>query len=183
MRKAKSAMTALAIVFAVGMLLVSSALAVDNVCIRDDYDQAFRNTIPPSNTEYGQSRGQNYGGALKVFLVEPEGRWNDYSGKPFKNALLKFSVDVPLDMVPFQVYTWVDTSYWYGTTETNIMTVAAIYNGEGHVAYSVPPSGNPFTAHYADAVTWAFPGETNDNTPDVTGYTHKVIVEEATTST
>jgi len=96
-------------------------------------------------------------------------------------GVLGYAIDVPLDMVPYQEYTWIDTMYWYNTKETNIKAIATIFNGEGHAAYSVPPSGSPFTAHYADAVVGALPGETNDNSAPTGGFTHTMLLEDLST--
>lgn len=59
------------------------------------------------------------------------------------------------------------------------MVMAAVYNSEGHTAYSYPPSSNPFTAHYVDAMAAANAGETGYNHVQ-TGFTHTVFTEEAT---
>lgn len=143
-------------------------------------DQVNRDDTPG---EIMSPQGQNYDGALRVFVIEPLSRWNMNFGGRYHYAVLGFAMDIGLDMVPFDTNTW--TVEWNGLThgysnvaEDNIMVIGAVYNGEGHSAYSDPGEDNhPFTAHYVDAAAAAHPGETGRDTAwgswTHTGFTEK----------
>lgn len=164
--------------FLIAALIVSGAVGADySVLERDHVDAAWN---PP---EVMSPRGQNYGGALRVFVVEPEGRWDMNFWGPYHYAFIGFAMNIGLNMVPFDTNTWSvewrGGAYGYGNiSDTNIMVIGAIFNGEGHGAYSDPGENNhPFTAHYVDAGAAAYPGETGRDTAWGT-WTHTGVVEK-----
>ncbi len=120
----------------------------------------------------------NYTGKLRVFIAEPLSRWNMHDGNPYHFGCLGIPTQTDIS-IPY--HTWYDQNFtWTGSfSDNNIMVMAAVYNSEGHTAYSYPPSSYPFTAHYVDAMAAANPGATGYNQAQ-TGFTHTVFAEEAT---
>ncbi|MDD5778435.1 MAG: Ig-like domain-containing protein, partial [Candidatus Thermoplasmatota archaeon] len=114
--------------------------------------------------------GDPYQGRLRLYLVEPVSRWNDYDGDPYRYAFLDFALDVQVSVDG----TLVEEAAWNGSaagyddiTRDNVMVIAALFNAQGHTGYSDPPTNaHPFDAHYADAVAAARPPE--DSPPTVT---------------
>jgi hypothetical protein len=134
--------------------------------------------IQLSNTSNPQPTNANYTGTLRVYVVEPVSRWNMNDQTPYHFGLLGIATETALDIPINQNYQ--HTFSWSGTfTEDNIMAIAAVFNSEGHQAYSYPPSSNPFTAYYVDAAAAATPGTPGQNKVNET-YTHTVFLEEAT---
>lgn len=125
-----------------------------------------------------KSNGTDYTGTLRVYVVEPVSRWLMASQGPYHYATLGL-IETPIDIAPGN--TSDQTMNWNGTdiNESNIMVMAAIFNSEGHQAYSYPPDQNPFTAHYVDAAAAAWPGIPGYNKANETS-THTVFVEEGT---
>lgn len=126
----------------------------------------------------------SYRGTLRVYIVEPTSRWNDYSNKPYHFGFLDFAfndkVSIPYGETYNTTLTWNPSTEGYsGITEGNIMAIAVLFNPEGKPAYAHPPMGNKFTAHYVDACAGSVPGGQGHNVvTDV--FTHTVFVEEAT---
>jgi hypothetical protein len=133
-------------------------------------------TALPSSTSYK--------GNLRVYIVEPKSRWNDYSNKPYHFGFLDFAfndkVSIPYGETYNTTLTWDPSTEGYsGITEGNIMAIAVLFNPEGTPAYAQPPIGNKFTAHYVDACAGSVPGSQDHNVvTDV--FTHTVFIEEAT---
>ncbi len=126
----------------------------------------------------------SYQGHLRVYIVEPTSRWNDYSNKPYHFGLLDFAFNDKLSIPYGETYnttlTWDPNAEGYsGITEDNLMVIAVLFNPEVKQAYAQPPMGNKFTAHYVDACAGSVPGGQGHNVvTDV--FTHTVFVEEAT---
>ena len=142
----------------------------------------------PQPTVSGESkRIPDFQGTLRIYMVEPESRWNDYNFFPYVNGFLDFAynqiVTIPYEDSITITRTWNASAAGYGNiTEGNIAAVAAIANTDNHTNYSDPPSGAPFTAHYVDACAFAAAGETGADTA-FGNYTHTVLVEEGTATT
>jgi len=125
-----------------------------------------------------------YTGNLRVYVVEPESRWDDYDDNPYHYAFLDFAIDEKLSIEYQDTYTnqvtWDASDAGYSNVgEDNIIVIASIFSPEINKAYANPPFQYPFNAHYVDAAAGAEPGETGSNTVNE-DFTHTVFVEEAT---
>lgn len=126
----------------------------------------------------------DYEGTLRVFVVEPSGRWTLYQGYKSAYTFLDFALveELVLSTSYTDTVVWDGTPYGYGDiTENNIMVIAAMFNAESHLNYSNPPSGNPFYAHYVDACAAARPGLPGSNLVNE-DFTHTVLVEDGATT-
>lgn len=154
------------------VVIISSLLLLTSIA-------AGTHVQPSSPTPTSSSTRADYNGTLRVYAVEPVSRWNMYDGNPYHFATLAIvtqtDISLPSEGTFDQTYTWTGTAI----SDTNIMAMAAVFNAEGHQAYSYPPSSNPFTAHYVDAAAAATPDTTGYNKVNET-YTHTVFVEEGT---
>jgi len=133
-------------------------------------------------TEYMNE--QSYGGQLRVYIVEPTSRWDNYDKDPYHFGFLDFAIDETLSINYLETYTtqvvWDASEAGYSNVkENNIMAIAAVFNHDSIEKYAYPPSKNPFDAHYVDAAAAAKPGETGENFRNET-ITHTVFCEEAT---
>lgn len=124
------------------------------------------------------SNTQPYNGYLRVYIIEPDSRWNMYDGNPYHYAFLDFAYN---DMVSINYLgTYTDSITYKGDFENdNVMVVATVFNPEPHLRYSNPASSHPYEAHYVDATAGAYPGETGSNTANE-DVTHTVFIEYAT---
>jgi hypothetical protein len=125
-----------------------------------------------------------YTGKVRVYMVEPESRWNDYSGRPYHFGFLDLAIDSSIaiqDSTTMHLtIPWNAAEAGYpGITESNIMAIATVFNSTPHTAYSDPPAGSPFTAYYTEAAASATPGNPGSNLADES-QTHTVFMEEAT---
>jgi hypothetical protein len=125
-----------------------------------------------------------YDGHLRVYVVEPVSRWNNYDGDPYHFGFLDFAIDEELSIDYLDTYnkqvTWnAQQAGYQNVEEENIMVMAAVFNPEDHLKYAYPPSTNPFDAYYVDAAAAATPGTTGENTVNE-NFTHTVFVEEGT---
>jgi len=123
-----------------------------------------------------------YGGHLRVYVVEPVSRWDDYDGNPYHYGFLDLAIDEKLsieynDSYNKQVAWDAQQAGYDNVEEQNIMVIAAIFNPKGK--FTFPPYSNPFIAHYVDAAAAATPGTTGENTINE-NFTHTVFVEEGT---
>jgi hypothetical protein len=125
-----------------------------------------------------------YQGMLRVYIVEPESRWNNYDGDPYHFGFLDFAYNnaVSIDYLD----TYETTLEWRASEagfsdvqEDNIMVIAALFDPEIHKAYAYPPFNNPFEAHYVDATAGATPGNTDSNIRNEE-FSHTTLIEEAT---
>jgi len=139
-----------------------------------------RNESYPSNIEGGLP----YQGHLRIYVVEPESRWNNYDNEPYHYGFLSFAFNdvISIDYLD----TFSETIIWNGNEigygdiqETNIMVIATIFNPEIKKAYAEPPTGGSFETHYVDAAAGATPGNTDSNIVNE-NFTHTVFVEEGT---
>jgi thiol-disulfide isomerase/thioredoxin len=128
--------------------------------------------------------GASYNGRLRVYVVEPVSRWNNYDGDPYHFGFLDFAFDYTLSLEYLDKYS--DTIIWDGKKagftnlkENNIMVMAVVFNPEVHKGYAYPPLGNPFDAYYVDAAAGAVPGDVGYNVVTA-NFTHTVFVEEGT---
>lgn len=135
--------------------------------------------VKDNNLPVSESRDSlPYDGTLRVYIIEPESRWDMYDGQPYHYALLDIVSTEQLSIDYLDTYQ--DTITWNGEVyEDNIMVMAAVFNPEGIQQYAYPPSENPFDAYYVDAAAGAHPGETGYNTV-IENFTHTVFIEEGT---
>lgn len=126
----------------------------------------------------------DFGGTLRLYVVEPDARWKDYDGNGYHFGF----IDLPLDSAVslnsgdriVLSRTWLASSSGLGGfSEQNIMVVAGLVGDDPHQAYSYPPSGYPFTAYYGEAGAAARPGEVDSNHTTANS-THTIIAEEPT---
>jgi len=125
-----------------------------------------------------------YTGQLRIYVVEPESRWDNKDGDPYHYGFLDFAVDETLSIEYQDTYTnqvtWDASDAGYSNVrENNVIVIATVFNPEVNKGYANPPTKNPFDAHYVDAAAGAEPGETGYNTVNE-DFTHTVFVEEAT---
>jgi thiol-disulfide isomerase/thioredoxin len=119
-----------------------------------------------------------YEGHLRIYIVEPESRWNMYDGEPYHYAFLDYAFNDALSIDYLETYE--DSITWEGDVEeNNVMAIAALFNPKINKAYAYPPNGNQFNAHYVDAAAGAKPGFTDYNKV-IGNFTHTVLAEEGT---
>lgn len=105
-----------------------------------------------------------YDGHIRVYIVEPHSRWNDYSGDPYHFGFIGWAFNEPITLAYGESFegtsTWDGSEHGYDDiTPDNIMVIAAVFNGEAHQGYSDPPGGNPFDAYYVDQAMASIPSE------------------------
>jgi hypothetical protein len=166
------------------LVLTVPVLAATSVPVCRDATSAavdYRNVIPPPQAVAKDAKA-DYGGTVRVFVVEPTSRWSDSEAKPYDFGFLSFAVQQEISVpygekVDIQAI-WNGNDFGFGdVTPDNIMVIAVIYNDDPVTAYSDPPSGYPFQAYYVDAAAAAGPGETGYNQTTPTS-THTVFIEE-----
>ncbi len=125
-----------------------------------------------------------YSGMLRVYIVEPTSRWDNYDGDPYHFGFLDYAVEEELAL-PYgdtveQTITWDPAAAGYSdVSPDNVMAIAAVFNPRAQEGHAYPPFRNPFDAYYVDAAAAASPGETGQNVNDGQ-FTHTVLVEEGT---
>jgi len=107
---------------------------------------------------------KKYEGVLRVYIVEINSRWDDYSGNQYHFAFLgfadinAFSLDAHKD--EFFSATWIPGDYYKDIGKEDVNNIAifsVVFNATSHTQYANPPDGNPFNAHYVDAVAAYLP--------------------------
>ncbi|MDG6219192.1 MAG: hypothetical protein QCI00_07105, partial [Candidatus Thermoplasmatota archaeon] len=124
-----------------------------------------------------------YRGSLKIYVVEPISRWNDYNDEPYHFGFLDFAFEGEIEVSDtltkniFWNPTWKST---WDVDKDNLMVIAVLFNEHSEIRYSIPDTQqNEFNAYFSDATAAA--------TPDTIGYnmitdqfTHTVFVEKGT---
>ncbi|MFH2056603.1 MAG: dockerin type I domain-containing protein [bacterium] len=124
---------------------------------------------------------------VRVFVVEPDSRYDDNGGYPFGFGLLDVALDEAVTLENDDPYTnsfvWNGTAAGFGDiTQNNIMVIAVVSTADSYTGYSDPPSSGAFDVHEVQATAAALPGETG--TEDASGsYTHTVFLIEGTQHT
>jgi hypothetical protein len=103
-----------------------------------------------------------YDGYFRVYVIEEESTlWDDYNGNPYYHAFLDFADYQTISINPGNTYTktitWDGSSSYPGLTVDNCQVIVAVFNNDPHQGYADPPSGNPFTAYWADDAVSAHP--------------------------
>lgn len=140
--------------------------------------------VKNQNNVESELNNDPYTGHLRVYVVEPVSRWDDYDGNPYHYGFLDLAIDETLSIEYQDSYntqvTWDAQQAGYeNVEEENIMVMAAIFNPKSHKKYSFPPLSHPFNAYYVDAAAAATPGTTGYNTV-TQDFTHTVFIEEGT---
>jgi hypothetical protein len=143
-----------------------------------------------STTEAGDK--DVYTGVIRIYVVEPVGRWTDKIDRPFHNAFLAFALEDSVYLTDTDTLIW--ELEWDGhnyfddegqpfddVLESNLQVIAVVFNSDGYPGYSDPPSGYEFTVHETDACAATNCGSTGYNfiTDD---FTHSVLVEDFTST-
>lgn len=132
----------------------------------------------------GGSGKEDYACIIKIYMIEPDSRWDDSGGDPYEFGCFEIPYSTGT-VIPDLTTHYVETNWdgsdagFNGVTPDNVMAYGVVFEWEGHTAYSDPPTGNPFTAYYVDAAAAASPGMPGENVSDA-DFTHTVFVEEAT---
>lgn len=120
-----------------------------------------------------------YDGTLKVYVVEPVSRWNNYDGDPYNYAFLDYAYDEEISIADSQGFdiAW-NPSVIGDIQHDNLMVIATVFNDAPHQKYSYGEN-YPFNAYYADATAAAMPNQKgyNEVTED---FSHTVFAEEGT---
>lgn len=183
------------------MRFAASFLVVVGVCLLLFTPAATSETAVPSNGERclyqspvdtgpidqtqpvaDKSDRSDYDGYLRIYVVEPTSRWSDHSARKYEFGFLDFAFDSLISLPYLETFhttrTWNSADDGFGAiAEDNIMVIAAVFNSEGHQAYSDPPTGAPYTAHYVDAAAASTPGVPGSNYSDAT-HSHTIFIEE-----
>jgi len=159
------------------MLLIFS---YTTIAIETYGEHREKNESYPSNIEGSLP----YQGHLRIYVVEPESRWDNYDNEPYHYGFLNFAFNdvISIDYLD----TFSETIIWNGNEigygdiqENNIMVIATIFNPEIKKAYAEPPTKGAFETHYVDAAAGTTPGNTGSNIVNE-NFTHTVFVEEGT---
>ncbi len=170
-------------------LLVIIALLCSDSVLSETYQSNNISDITfetSDNSEFTQSDPEEYIGWLRIFVVETVSRWLDDQGNNYHYGFLDFALDSILILSDgsrsYASFDWDASLSGFGDiTGSNIMVVATMFKAIPHQGYSFPPSYNPFTAYYCDAVAAAANGEVDSNIT-APGFTHTVLVEDGSST-
>jgi len=170
----KQLTTTLAIVLGMLACLAAGALAEEVSIVREASDY-----VVPAKAKAAGER-DTYTGTLRVYLIEPAGRWPDAQGDPYENGFLKFMEVTDINLEDGERYYNESMSPTGGSDLDNLAAIAVLYNSQGYQQDAYPPNGYYFTAYYSDLAVYAEPdaiGLPPATTPD---YSHAVFIEEGT---
>ena len=129
------------------------------------------------DVEVTNNEDSSYDGRIRVYITEKVSsmNWKDTGGSLYTYAFLDWAFNKPISIPSDD--SWSDTMTWDGSsvgfpsvTPENTWVIAAVFNDEPHQGYSYPPSSNPFTAYYPDAVVGTGPIENQQpDKPIITG--------------
>jgi hypothetical protein len=171
--------------------LTAEKLTYENATLAKSSPSKPGNSPATSYNQPNFIRG-NYNCYLRIYVVEPESRWVDYTDTyHYDFGFLGFGIDSALS-IPYQdtlelTRTWnVNQSiYVDDISSSNIQVIAVLFNAEdGGTGLSDPlymedPLGAPFTIHHVDASAAATPGNPGSDISDGSS-THSVFIEEST---
>jgi hypothetical protein len=114
------------------------------------------NSILKISVTVQNNEPDEYSGHLRVYIVEPESRWDDYSGDPYHFGVLDIPIDRNLAMVQGQpcpvgdtytfTKTWIGALYGFGDiTQDNTMVIASVFDKDTDYAVqtaSAVPTGS-----------------------------------------
>lgn len=173
------------------VLLMGSAATAEDFSPFDPAKSPVSNVDPAQITSKATTLEKSgdralYQGEVILFIVEPvSNHWrNNHNNEFYKMAFLDYALRQNISIT--ETDTFETTVEWYSPDhgfpyieEDNIAVVGGVYNAVGHPAYSNPPTGNQFTAHYSDAAAEASPGNPGSNKVEP-GFSHSIIAEEGT---
>jgi hypothetical protein len=171
------------------LFLSGHAAAVDDAC---RWESPNGVTYVATQPAMESDNRDTYTGAIRVYVTEIEGRWDDSDGKPFHNAFLGFALEDDISLGDNDTLTWEvlwdgndyfdGDGFSYGDLqEDNVKVIAAVFNSASYTGYSDPPANAPFAVHEVDACAGATPGRTGYNLT-ASGFTHTVFVEDGATT-
>ncbi len=125
-----------------------------------------------------------YQGRIRVYLVEPAGRWQDLYGGFYSNAMLDLPIQENIALydgdIEYFTATWdVATTNWGMITHDNVMAVAAVSQAASIYKDATEGEGYYFSSHDVDICAEAIPGVPGWHETAV-GFTHRVFLEEST---
>ncbi|KYK20288.1 hypothetical protein AYK25_09100 [Thermoplasmatales archaeon SM1-50] len=111
-----------------------------------------------------------YSGRLRVYLLEIiSSQFNDYNGLKYRNAFVDFLLNKDISVSANSNITY-SADWPVGTLDyENLKLIAVVFNNSGNNAFSNPPTGNPFTAYYADATDATYVVKDARNLPPEVG--------------
>lgn len=123
----------------------------------------------------------DYQGYLKVYVVEPLSRWNDYDGDPYHYGFLDFAYDGDIEVSDSLTKELSWNPSWksnWDIDKDNIMVIAVLFNGQSELRYSIPDTQqNEFDAYFVDAAAAATPDTHGYNTVN-DEFSHTVFTEK-----
>jgi len=160
-------------------------LALASMSISADFSVVGR-TVGHKPADPSRLAQADFGGTLRLYVVEPTARWIDASESAYHFGFIDFALDSMIslnngDRIHLS-RAWDGSGSGYdGFTEDNIMVQAVIFGDDAHQAYASPPSSYPFWAYYVEAAAAATPGTMDSNNSDG-AFTHTVFLEEASST-
>lgn len=170
----------LPIVLLAVLLLSASAFSADNFCPRDGAEINLKPEVP---TRLASGDRAQYDGTLRLYLVEPDYRWDDASGHAYEFGFLKFMEVTTLSLADGESYYNSIESIYSSIHEDNIAVIGVLFNAQGYQEDAYPNNGYYFTAHYNDLAVFAEPGLVGVPPELEPGFTHAVFIEEGTATT
>jgi len=130
---------------------------------------------------------KDYQGFLRVMMVEPDSRWDNYDNETYYNGFLDFVMEVPFMLADgdtlVEIAGWRGSDHGYGDVdEHNLKAIAVVFNmSQSYPASSdtIGGSAAPFDAYYVDAAAAATTSEQWNNTVN-DSFTHSVFIDQGT---
>lgn len=126
----------------------------------------------------------DYIGTARISIIEPSSRWKDSQGHAYENAHIWWALNkailIPDGGVWDTTISWTGSGQFSNVSADNIAAVGFLCTSTYEICDAYPPNGAWFAAYYADASATARPGLPGTDYTDIAGYTHSVLVEEAT---
>lgn len=171
-----------AVVVPIAFLLNVPVLAADVSLIGPPDQSALSQTVvlSPGGSD------DVYTGRVRLYLVEPVGRWLDDNGHVYFQGFLDFPLTSALSLADGEI--WYRNATWDAADhpsigsilQTNIEVIAVVTKTVPVLTDAYPPNGYWFNAYYVDASASARPGNPGTSEPTIAGYTHNVFIEEGT---
>jgi hypothetical protein len=118
--------------------------------INSEYDNLTNKLV--SNVVVVNREDNNYNGQLIVYLTEIISRWSGPEGEPYHYGFVDYIINKDITIGVNDEFTINNSREILDLDPENLMIISAVFNSEKNQGYSNPPDGNPFDAHFADAV-------------------------------
>ncbi len=144
--------------------------AVPKISVRVNAE--YKNTTDTIETSVEVVNGEQVGytGTLRVYLAEIiSSQFNDYNGLKYRNGFVDFIFDEDFSVPANSNKTFTNSRSLGSLDYENLKIIAVVFNSTKNVAYSNPPSGNPFDAYYADAANETYVAKGARNLPPEVG--------------